>query len=128
MNSIIRILLVDDDKIYLYTTERLLKRIFTDVEVHTAPHGAAALEMLRDGADAGQLPQLIISDIDMPMMDGLAFIRELEKLNIVDFNSTKLVLNSNSYIYRHADKAEVNTAVTYIQKPITKENLLSFLA
>ncbi|GAA4430449.1 hypothetical protein GCM10023188_17120 [Pontibacter saemangeumensis] len=118
---------MDDDKIYLYTTERLLKRVFTDVEILSAPHGAAALAMLRDGADAGQLPQLIISDIDMPLMDGLAFIRELERLKLIDFNSTKLVLNSNSHIYRYADKAGVNTAVTYIQKPITKENLLSFL-
>lgn len=122
---ITRVLLVDDDATCLYITQRLLSQLWAVVEVQTAVNGEEALKLLKERAEKEQLPELIISDIDMPVMNGLTFMEELHRLNLVDFNSTKLVLNSSSVIYKTVDRAGLDAAVRFISKPLTREKLLS---
>ena len=61
-----RVLVVDDDP----AIRSLLDALLTDEghEVRTAANGAAALEVLRT-----YTAQVILLDIDMPVMDGTAF-------------------------------------------------------
>ena len=127
INSIKRVLLVDDDGTCLFLTERLLGELFPGAEVQTAPNGAVALGLLRKGAETGRLPQLVISDINMPLMDGLTFMREAERQELLDFGSTWLVLNSSSLLLRNTDGAGVNPRVSYVPKPLTKEKLLGVM-
>lgn len=70
----IKILVVDDDF--------LIREFLSDIllasekyEVISAENGQAALELYRQNADVG----LILSDINMPVMDGLSLIRELRR-------------------------------------------------
>ncbi|MFD3003812.1 hypothetical protein ACFS7Z_25880 [Pontibacter toksunensis] len=51
-------------------------------------------------------------------------MEELHRLNLVDFNSTKLVLNSSSLIYKNVDRAGLDSAVTFLSKPMTVEKIL----
>ncbi len=67
------ILVVDDNAAMLRFLSALLSR--TGV-VDTAPDGKAALGMTRDN-----YYDLIVSDIDMPVMDGISFFTEAEKLD-----------------------------------------------
>ncbi|MFD3002111.1 response regulator [Pontibacter toksunensis] len=127
MKVISRILLVDDDATCLYLTQRLLRQLWGVVEVDTAVNGEDALKLLKERIEKEQLPELIISDIDMPVMNGLIFMGELHRLNLVDFNSTKLVLNSSSLIYKAVDRADVDPAVTFLSKLLTREKLLSVI-
>src|SRR5690242_15794007 len=71
-----RVLLVDDSSV--------VRRVLTDVissdaglEIAgTAPNGKIALERI------GQLkPDLVVLDVEMPVMDGLATLAELRKIN-----------------------------------------------
>ena len=124
MKLISRILLVDDDVTYLFITQRLLRKLWAVMEVQTAVNGEDALKLLKEKADKEQLPELIISDIEMPVMNGLTFMEELHRLDLVDFNSTKLVLNSSSLLYKSVDRAGVDSAVTFLSKPITMEKIL----
>jgi two-component system response regulator FlrC len=64
MNS--RILLVDDDPLYIDLVQEIL--VTRKYSVIAAADGAAALALLRKHRVA-----MIISDIDMPGMDGLTF-------------------------------------------------------
>jgi diguanylate cyclase (GGDEF)-like protein len=68
-----RILLVEDDANIAHFLERHLNREGFDV-VH-CPDGAAALEALPDSGAA-----LIVSDVDMPNLDGLGFLTRLRQL------------------------------------------------
>lgn len=124
MKVITRVLLVDDDATCLYLTQRLLRKLWAVVEVQTALNGEEALKLLKERTEIEQLPELIISDIEMPVMNGLTFMEELHRLNLVDFNSTKLVLNSSSLIYKAVDRAGVDSAVTFLSKPMTVEKIL----
>jgi two-component system cell cycle sensor histidine kinase/response regulator CckA len=69
-----RILLVDDEESIRRLLSRMLEAAY-DVEV--APDGDAALRLLRE-PDAHY--DLLISDLNMPGMDGLTLIREAQRL------------------------------------------------
>ena len=76
-------LIVDDSVMMRKVVERALRQAGLDLtDVIQANNGLEALEALREAATAGSGFDLIFSDINMPMMDGLEFIeqRKLEGL------------------------------------------------
>ncbi len=48
-------------------------------QLSEAAHGEEGLAMLQEMEAQKKLPALIISDINMPKMDGIAFIKEVKK-------------------------------------------------
>jgi len=77
METMKKILLVDDDEMQNYTTRQFLKSKY---EVHTADSGEKAIELIR----AGFRPDLIILDILMPNMDGWETFNKLKMTNLID--------------------------------------------
>ncbi|TPG47257.1 PAS domain-containing hybrid sensor histidine kinase/response regulator [Roseomonas nepalensis] len=68
-----RLLLVDDDAAVREVTAEQLEA--QGYAVRAAPSGPAALELI----DGGWEPELVVSDLSMPGMDGLALIREIQR-------------------------------------------------
>ena len=68
-----RVLLVDDDPRLIHIVSLYLQ--VQDIEVSTAGDGEQALEMLSRG-----LPDLLITDVMMPVMDGLSLCRKVRAL------------------------------------------------
>ena len=71
----LRILLVDDDESDLLLAEHALTR--AGHQVRLARDGQEALDSI-----ASAMPQLVITDIDMPRMDGLSFCRTLRDFKL----------------------------------------------
>lgn len=67
-----KILVVDDDPMITHIIKALLNR---EGDIDIATNGREALEMLEN-----KYYKLIISDIDMPIMDGITFYKEASKL------------------------------------------------
>ena len=65
-----RILVVDDEPDERFLVGRALKKQGHDVTV--AGNGAAGLKVAQE-----QVPDLVVTDIMMPVMDGVEFIRQL---------------------------------------------------
>ncbi len=65
------ILLVDDEIAVLKLLEFILKKDY-DLVIHH--NGLEAISWM----DAGNMPDLIISDLEMPYVDGLDFVRSLK--------------------------------------------------
>jgi CheY-like chemotaxis protein len=61
-----RVVLVDDDAAVLQATTRLLQRLGWDVDAFTDPRAAAT-----SLTDATTCPDLLMTDLSMPMMTGL---------------------------------------------------------
>lgn len=122
-----KILLIDDDASYIFLVKLLLKRYDTVGEIVTATNGSEALEILKSDYEIGEAPQVIISDIEMPVMGGIMFTQELDKLKLVDYTSTKIVLNSNDIRYADVDWSAKIPAVVYFEKPLLDKQLLSIL-
>ena len=74
-NSNLRIMLVDDDELILDLMSANMKECGVR-EVMVASNGAQALSMLADG----QHFDVILTDLNMPQMDGIELMRHLAQL------------------------------------------------
>jgi CheY-like chemotaxis protein len=83
-----RVLVVDDDNLYVELTRELLES--ESVTVVSAPNGAVALDML-----ASEPAHMILSDIEMPVMDGLTFCERLK--NMSHLNSIPFVFVTGAH-------------------------------
>lgn len=87
-----------------------------DPEVAVARDGAQALELLLSAYESGRsLPAAILTDLKMPRMDGLEFIRRL-KADTRLRNIPVLVLTSSGY-QADMDEALRLGACQYLRKP-----------
>lgn len=109
------ILLVDDDPQALDSTRRILER--EGHMVHTAQDGLEALEYAK--ADSANL-DLILSDVRMPRMSGLEFVRALRAVQ----NQTPVVLMTAFGKVEEAVAAMKWGAVDFLTKPFRRQTLL----
>jgi len=70
-NPVVRILLVDDDGKFRGVFAKFFAR-YPGFEIHEAANGQEGLYKARD-----ILPDLILSDYDMPVLDGMEFCRHI---------------------------------------------------
>lgn len=103
-----KILIIDDDTFLL--DMYALKFSQTNFEVHTASSGAEALEKLKGGLK----PNLLLTDIIMPEMDGFEMLEEINKLNLSP-DSVKVIL-SNKGQQSDVEKGNSLGASGYIVK------------
>ena len=100
------ILVVDDEPNYLVVLSELLRD--EGLEVFTASDGKAALEVVRE-VDL----DMVISDMQMPGMDGMALLMEIKKF---DKDLPVLIITA----YAEIDKAVAamqSGAFSYLAKP-----------
>jgi EAL domain-containing protein (putative c-di-GMP-specific phosphodiesterase class I) len=107
------VLLVEDDDALLRIQERVLVR--NGFRVVAAPDGQAALQAL-----AKQSFDLVLSDIDMPGVNGLAL---LERVRRVDLD-VPVVLVTGAPSMESALSAIENGALKYLVKPVSLEALV----
>jgi len=104
-----KILVVDDNKSNLYMLETLLKG--SGYDVITAINGVEALEKVQQ-----EKPEMIISDILMPKMDGFQLCRELKKDE--KLKDIPVLFYSATYTDEESRKLALSIgAVDYIIKP-----------
>lgn len=72
-----RILVVDDSATLRMSVDMTLSQ--AGYEVVHARNGQEGLDQLQEMQDKKAVPDMIISDINMPVMDGISFITEVKK-------------------------------------------------
>ncbi|MGN7613189.1 response regulator [Magnetococcales bacterium HHB-1] len=72
-----RILVVDDAPSVRFIVREALAPF--KLEIVEAGNGAEALRRFQEGVEAGKAFRMVITDLNMPVMDGLAFIRALRE-------------------------------------------------
>ena len=107
-----RILIVEDDKLVAGLIYKVLLK--ENHIVDTVQNGQEALNKFKDS-----YYDLVISDICMPVMDGLELLKELKNIS----NSTEVVLITGFGNINDAVEAMKLGASDYITKPIAKEQL-----
>jgi two-component system, chemotaxis family, chemotaxis protein CheY len=89
--------------------------------VEYAGDGVLALTQLKGGAK----PDLIISDVNMPNMGGLEFIRTLRTLP--GFRFTPVLMLTTESLQAKKDEAKKNGATGWLVKPITGPELIKVI-
>jgi two-component system chemotaxis response regulator CheY len=121
----IRTLIVDDSSVMRKIVERSLRQAGLDpLVVYEANSGIEGLEVLKS-----KQVDLILSDINMPSMDGLEFLRQLKAQNLAPGVPVVMITTESSE--EHVKQAILAGAQGYIRKPFTaeqvKERVLSLL-
>ncbi len=124
-NEIKKILLVDDDCMFILIHRRMLELSGITAEIQTASSGIQALEILQQSRKTKQgLPDVILLDLTMPGMDGFEFLANLERLALPDADDMKVVIVTSSADPRDKDRLNRFKIEHYLQKPVACEVLL----
>ena len=109
-----RVLVVEDE----LATQQILAEILSDegYEVDVASHGLQALDRVRQA-----LPDVVLLDLNMPVMDGWGFQDALRKLDGGDH--PQIILLTADYNAR--DQARRLGARAYLTKPFDIDKLLA---
>jgi two-component system chemotaxis response regulator CheY len=121
----IRALIVDDSSVMRKIVERSLRQAGVDaLVVVEAGSGVEGLEVLK-----AKPVDLILSDINMPAMDGLEFVRQLRAQKLAEGVPVVMITTESSE--EHVKQAIEAGAMGYIRKPFTadqvKQKVLSLL-
>lgn len=120
------ILLVEDNEDDVLIAQRAFREFKVISEVHVARDGQEALDMLyASGRHSGRkpvTPSIIMLDITLPLMDGIAVLKKLKadpNLRVIPV----VMLTTSS---RHEDivRSYENGAASYITKPTSLEEFL----
>jgi len=106
------VLLVDDDRNFRRVTAYALEE--SGYDVTTAAHGGEALVVLDEAS-----PDVILCDLNMPVMDGLTFLGELRVRGI---DIPVVVVTAYGSIESAVDAMRAG-AVNYVTKPINRQEL-----
>lgn len=118
-----KILLVDDDEANHYIAKIILKKLAIEADILPAWNGQEALDIVKAVSQHGQELELILLDINMPVMDGFEFLEEIQKSADLDTTSLKIVLLSSSTHQLDIARTRKYPVMDYIQKPLTMEKL-----
>jgi two-component system chemotaxis response regulator CheY len=115
--SEIRALIVDDSTVMRKIVERSLRQAGLDLkEVYEAASGIEGIEVLRSHS-----VDLILSDINMPSMDGLEFLKQIRAQNLADGVPVVMITTESSE--EHVKQAIEAGAQGYIRKPFTPDQV-----
>ena len=115
--SEIRTLIVDDSSVMRKIVERALRQAGLDgLVVHEAGSGTEGLDLLK-----AEQVDLILTDINMPSMDGLEFLRQIRAQNLAPGVPVIMITTESSE--EHVKQAIQSGAQGYIRKPFTAEQV-----
>jgi chemosensory pili system protein ChpA (sensor histidine kinase/response regulator) len=112
------VMVVDDSLTVRRVTQRLLQR--EGYRVSLARDGLEALELL-----AGELPDVVLSDIEMPRMDGFDLVRNLRAE--ARWRSLPVIMITSRIAQKHRDHALELGVDHYLGKPYDEDMLLSLV-
>jgi CitB family two-component system response regulator MalR len=121
------ILLVDDDEVFHLLSNKLLQRLGITRDIYTARNGKEALDFVASHDLTAEGPHVIFLDLNMPIMNGFAFIEALKSQKINHHDSLVIVIVSSSQDPTDLARAKSLGIKHYLTKPISEESIREVL-
>jgi CheY-like chemotaxis protein len=128
-NKLSCVLLIDDDTINNFLNERLLRKLKVSNAVRTALNGEEGLKFLDQNCTNGECcPELVLLDINMPVMDGFEFIKKFQKMNIYNKEKVTVAILTTSRNEHDMELLKSLGSYYFLNKPLTEEKVKKVLA
>ncbi|TDT70455.1 AraC family two component transcriptional regulator [Hypnocyclicus thermotrophus] len=109
-----KILVVDDEKFIRLGIATILENNFIDLDIKLAKNGKEALEIIEK-----EEFEIIITDINMPTMNGMELLKEVNKLD----KKIKTIILSGFNEFEYARQSIQYGVKNYLLKPIDEKEL-----
>ncbi|NVO30267.1 response regulator [Hymenobacter lapidiphilus] len=119
------VLLVDDDPATNHLNERLLKDLGVADQYLSANDGEQAFAVLKElSANANpSSPVLVLLDVKMPGMDGMAFVEAYQQLPPAQKQAVVIVMHTASMSSHDLGLIEALPIAGLVSKPLTRDKV-----
>lgn len=128
MTSIKNIFFVDDDKLFVYLTRKTIEAANFGVQIKEFGDGEEAINYLKQIAADTELPDIILVDLNMPIMDGWEFLEEYALIKQGVRKKARIYLVSSSISPHDIERAKnISSVSAFLIKPLSKEKVIEIL-
>ena len=118
------ILLVDDDPVSNFLSEKLFCKLGCFDKVAITLNGKQALDIIDQECAQGKCcPDLILLDINMPVMTGFDFLEHFTKRKLKGSDKSKIIILTTSSQQKDFNAVNEFGIFNIIQKPLTETKL-----
>jgi len=120
---------VDDDVIFQVIIQKIIERSEMFSAVSIFPNGKEAFLALKAASKQNEiLPDIILLDINMPIMDGWEFMEVMSSMEDQNIKKINICISSSSIAEEDKNRAKIYPSIlSYLSKPITVKNLLEVM-
>ena len=121
---------IDDDPIYQIIVNKIIQKSELFLNVSSFKNGKDAIDALTNSLENKEaLPNIILLDINMPIMDGWEFMEEMVALKWQINETINIYIVSSSIALEDKNKAKSYTEIiAYLSKPINTNDLILIAA
>ncbi|MBS1635554.1 MAG: response regulator [Bacteroidetes bacterium] len=128
VNKINTLYLVDDDKSFQFLAQEIIEPTNLVEEIKIFSNGLEALNFLKSVSKPEELPEIILLDINMPVMDGWEFLAEFMPLQPKLGKKIAIYIVSSSISPADMQRARATSLVTdYIIKPVSESQFIELV-
>lgn len=129
MTTLKTLTIVDDDDIFVFLTTKIIEQTNLVDLIKGFGNGLDAINFLKENKNnVDALPDIILLDLSMPIMNGWQFLEEYNKLNPTIGKKITIYICSSSISPDDITRAKTISEVSdYIIKPITEDKLIDLI-
>lgn len=122
--------IIDDDAIYQKIIEKLILKSGVFSAHSSFSNGKEAIETLKNIVnDNDNIPDIILLDINMPVMDGWEFMEEIKMIKSKISKQIIFYIVSSSIAIEDKNKSKTYKDISgYITKPISVDELITIIS
>ncbi len=124
-----KLCIIDDDNLYKLLLKKTICKLEIDTQVISFSNGEEALKGLFDfNSNSESLPDIILLDINMPVMDGWEFMEHYLTQKNKFAKDITIYIASSSIASQDIEKSKTFKEISgYLVKPIYKDTIKSLL-
>ena len=124
MDSKIDLLVIDDDDINIFIIKKIVEKTGYNINMVAKTNGQLAIDHLNELLENNEaFPQLVLIDINMPVLNGWEFLEAYDKLQIEQ--RVDMYMLSSSVYENDIEKAKTyKTVKGFISKPLSINRLI----
>lgn len=128
--SLKTIWVIDDDPIYQIIVNKIIQKSELFSSVSSFINGKDAIDALKKSLENNEMPpNIILLDINMPIMDGWEFMEEMVLLKSQINELIHIYIVSSSIAFEDKSKAKnYSEIIAYLSKPVNSNDLILIAA